>query len=340
MKIGKISETVLKRSVLNQISYQSSEIIKGADVGADCAFFENVESEYSVFSTQTITFPVHDAIKYAIIAAANNIAAGGGVTVGVLLALTLPADTEEEQLKKIMRLADDTCADMGLQIMGGHTEVSAGVINPVINVTAVGRARKNICEKSVHKNHCVMQSADKELAGYGIVVSKWIGLEGSTMLVHHREKEVSKRLPDTMIERLKGFGKYLSIIPEAATAVESGVSIMHDVRGGGIFGALWELSQRVGTGLEIDLKKIPVKQETIELCEKLHINPYELLSGGALLMCTDNPAVLLDNLNKQGIPATLIGSLAKHNDKVVYNDGEVRHLERSGKDEIYRAFNE
>ena len=48
---------------------------------------------------------------------------------------------------------------------------------------------------------------------------------------------------------------YLSVLSEAAVAVRSGVSAMHDVTEGGIFGALWEMAEASGVGLEIDLKK-------------------------------------------------------------------------------------
>ena len=77
---------------------------------------------------------------------------------------------------------------------------------------------------------------------------------------------------------------YLSIRSEAAVAAKSGVAAMHDLSEGGVFGALWELGQCSGVGLEIDLKKIPIRQETIEICEFFDLNPYKLLSGGSLLL--------------------------------------------------------
>ena len=46
---------------------------------------------------------------------------------------------------------------------------------------------------------------------------------------------------------------------------------MHDVTEGGIFGALWEMAEASGVGLEIDLKKIPIRQETVEVCEFFYI---------------------------------------------------------------------
>ena len=38
MRTGKISESILKRSVLRLIKSHRDEVIKGAEVGGDCAF--------------------------------------------------------------------------------------------------------------------------------------------------------------------------------------------------------------------------------------------------------------------------------------------------------------
>lgn len=47
----------------------------------------------------------------------------------------------------------------------------------------------------------------------------------------------------------KGFKEYLSVIPESKIAMEVGVSAMHDVTEGGVFGALWELGEASGVGI-------------------------------------------------------------------------------------------
>lgn len=83
-----------------------------------------------------------------------------------------------------------------------------------------------------------------------------------------------------------------------AVAVKSGVSAMHDVTEGGIFGALWEMAEASGVGLEIDLKKIPVRQETIEICEFFGINPYQLISSGCMLMAAEDGNLLVRELEK------------------------------------------
>ena len=120
--------------------------------------------------------------------------------------------------------------------------------------------------------------------------------------------------------------------------MQVGVSAMHDVTEGGIFGALWEMAEASGVGLCVDLKKIPIRQETIEICEFFNLNPYQLISSGSMLIGTDHGSQLVDALAKEGIHASVIGKAVEGNDRVIFNDGEKRFLEPAKADELYRAF--
>ena len=122
--------------------------------------------------------------------------------------------------------------------------------------------------------------------GQDIVLSKWIGLEGTAFLAKCNGEKLYGRYPAYLVEEAAAFDRFLSIIPEAATAMKSGVCAMHDASEGGILAALWELAEGAGVGLTIDLKKLPIRQETVEVCECLGANPYELMSGGCLIMTT------------------------------------------------------
>ena len=99
---------------------------------------------------------------------------------------------------------------------------------------------------------------------------------------------------------------------------------------------MYELAKRMGVGLSIDLKKIPVKQETIEVCEFFDLNPYELLSGGSLLVVTKDGESLVEKLAEENINAAVIGKTTPGNDKVVVNDDETRFLEPAKADEIFK----
>lgn len=322
MKKGKVSESVLKRSVFKYVS-TSEAVKKGAAIGSDCAFLEWKE-EVAV-STQTVTFPVKDAVGLAIYAAVNNLAAGGSRAEAVTLAITLPEEAEEARLKELMKQAQEVCGTLEVTIAGGHTEAVPQVRSAIVTATALG---KPLPDK-------LIQNPKEDL---DVVMTKWTGLEGTMVLAREREQELLTRYPLSIITEAKGFEKYLPVIPEAATALKSGVYAMHDARGGGVFGALWELSRSMNVGLTIELKRIPVRQETIEICEFYELNPYELLSGGSLLIAAKEGKKLVEDLARERIPAVVIGKTTRSNDKVLINEDETRYLEPAKPDELYKIL--
>lgn len=323
MRPGKISENVLKRSVLKKIKTHRKEVVSGAGIGKDCAILAFGE-EQTVLSVTPVTAPVTELSSYAIPMVLNNIAVAGAHPVGVMLSILLPEETEETELRQIMEQAEEVCHAWNVEIMGGHTEVTSVVAKPVMTVTGVGR-----------KEAARAGFPQGIKANQDIVVSKWIGLEGTARLAKEHKEELCSKYPVRMIEEAAGYDKYLSVIPEAATAMKSGVCGMHDVSRGGIFGALWEMASGAGVGLEVDLKKLPIKQETVEICEFFELNPYELLSGGCLIMVTEDGNGLVSALAREEIPAVIVGRTTDSNDRILYNEDEKRYLDMPKTDQIY-----
>lgn len=356
MKTGKIPENILKRSVLGRIKNHRNEttgtkegnellkslpcsIKKGAGAGEDCAFLawgntdllDRGEKEGFVMavSTQTVTLPVKRGAYLAVMAAVNNLAASGAAASAVTLSLTIPEKMEEGGLRALMDQAEECCRELNVQVIGGHTEVSTAVLSPIVTATAIGSAAEKCCGYEE-------RAGAKRTDNLDIVMSKWIGIEGTAIIVREKEEELLKRFSSRFLTMAKEQERYLSVTSEAAIALKSNVYAMHDVRNGGIFGALWELSQKLGVGLSINLKKIPVRQETIEICEVFNLSPYELLSGGALIMVTEDGFGLVRQLEEAGITAALIGRTDQSNDKVVTNGEETRYLGMPGPDEIFK----
>lgn len=327
MKIGKVSESVLKRSILKQIKTKREEIVNGAGVGEDCAILSFGKTEDCAVCTESLVIHNGRSVRHAVIKAANNLAAGGAEPVGVLIAAVLPEKAEEADIKTLMTEAEAVCAELNMQLSGGHTEISEAVNSPLLTVTGIG---KRIADDAGTKRQAEQRQC------MDIVVTKWIGLEGTAILAKEKEADLLSKYPTHLVEEAKHFEKYLSVVPEAAIAVKSGAFVMHDASEGGIFGALWELAQRLGVGLEIDLKKLPVKQETIEVCEFFDVNPYELLSGGSLLIATEHGSDLVRALEKEQIHAVVVGKTTDNNDRVVINEEERRFLEPRKTDEIHK----
>ena len=325
MRSGKISESVLTRSVLRKIKTERKEVVCGAGIGVDCAVLSFDDGEDSVFSTNPVSAPADMVCVYGVNRALNNVAAAGAEPVGILLSAMLPEELEEKELQNMMAQAEEICSRYHVQIAGGHTEVTGAVRQPVLTVTGIGKRKKeDVSGRSVKP-------------GQDVVVSKWLGLDGTVRIAREHRTELLTRYPARMIEEAAGFEQFFSVIPEAAAARKSGVCGIHDVSQGGIFGALWELANGAGVGLEIDLKKLPVRQETIEICEFFNLNPYELSSAGCLLMTSEDGNALAAALEKEGIPAVVVGKTTDGNDRVLYNEEERRFLEPPKTDALYKT---
>ena len=321
MRPGQFSESVLKRSVLKQIKTKRDEVIRGAEVGEDCAFFSFEKKEGTLVTTAPVIVEEFEDIALSLTAVVNNVAAAGGEPVGVMVSAVLPDKILESVVQRLSGEIERACHSLNLQIAGGNTTINKAVNKPVLNFTIFGKKDK--------EKHAAFHEYK---AGQDILVTKWIGLAGTSILAKKEQKKLEERLPLYIVENGILFYKDVSVLGESRIAMEVGVSGMHDVSRGGIFSALWELAEKGNVGIEVDLKKIPVRQETIEICEVLGVNPYELYGAGSLIIVSDKGNQLLHELEKQQIPAAIVGKITEENGKVVLNGEEIRYLDRPKND--------
>lgn len=330
MNSGKVSESVLKRSVLKYVQknqravQQSCQLITEATVGTDAACFDISGKTTLAMASAVVIGRSRMAVTEAVINACNNLISSGAEALGAEISIIMPEAVYESELRHMMEEAEAYATAQHITILGGHTMVSSHVEETVVSVTAFGQTgdwRPTAAQ-----------------AGMDVVVSKWIGLQGTGRIAQTKKEELEKRLPARMVKEAGAYSRYLSVHDEARIAMEHGVCAMHDISGGGIFRAVWELAEAAETGIRVDLKKIPVKQETIEICEIFGLNPYELLSGGAMLFVTEHGEALVDRLAQAGILGTVIGRLTDNHDRIIVTKGEdgeeIRFLDRPRTDEI------
>lgn len=326
MKIGKLPETMLKRSVLKQIGHRRNDIIMGPSIGLDCAAVAAGEEAF-VLSGDPITGTTKGLGRQGVLITANDIAASGAEPVGVMLTLLLPPEITEAEIKMIMQDAEKACAELNMEILGGHTEITEAVVRPLITVTGIGRASS---DRLVDPSRCK--------PGDCLIATKWIGIEATAILAKERKELLQERFSESFLQQAMDMEQYLSIVPEAGIAAEFGAKLMHDITEGGIFGALWEIGEAASCGLEADLKKIPIRQETVEICEFFDVNPYQIMSSGSLLIVAEHGEALVVELAKNGIPASLIGRLTEGKAKTLHGLEEVRYLDRPRTDMLYDAL--
>ena len=139
MKIGKVSETVLKRSVFKQIRHRREDVLIHAGIGEDCTALTIAPDEAIVLSTDPITGAASEMGMLAVHITANDIASSGAEIVGILVSIILPDGAREIVLKRLMQEIETTCRELNIEVMGGHTEVSAVVNQPLVTITGVGK---------------------------------------------------------------------------------------------------------------------------------------------------------------------------------------------------------
>ncbi len=332
MKIGKVSQNPLKRSILQQIKTKQENVLVGAGLGEDCAIFsfekgvcrgendKHVMISNVLEGTGSVDFLLTEGMNRLVVKGAKPIAAG--------LQILLPKDCEEEVLKGIVAEAEGFCSQWKIQLAQAASRVSAAVNAPIMTAVSYGIA------ESGEDYHTVKAAAP----GQDIVVSKWIGLRGSVLLTKTYREDILKRYPRWICDEAEGFTQYLSVAREAAAAIKSGVCAILNVSEGGILSSLWELAEGAGVGLTIDLKKLPIRQETVEICNHLNVNPYELWAGGCLLMTAADGQGLVDALAAEGIPAVIVGRTTDSNDRLILNEDEVRYLDRPHPDSLYEKI--
>ncbi len=327
MKNGKITDTVLKRSVLSVLSHRHPGVIKPPNTGEDCSVIEDGD-DYIVMSTDPITGATEDVGRLSVHVTVNDLASSGAEPVGVLLSILLPEGTKESALKSMMEDAEAAAEECGIDILGGHTEITPAVNRVIITATGIGRADK-----------LRLTPTSGARSGDSLVLTKWVGLEGTSIIAKEKREQLMNRLPEALVTEASRFDRYMSVLPEARVAASLGAHAMHDVTEGGIFGALWEIAEASGLGVTADIRKIPIRQETVEICEFFDISPYLLISSGSMLIAIPDGETLVLALEKEGIHSAVIGRMTpEKNRRIVHMDETDRVLTEPEPDELYKVI--
>ena len=329
MKVGNVSQTVLRRSILKQLHTRREESIIQPSVEEMCAAIRIEEDEQVVFTNTSLFGDEKDLAVFAMAHVLNDLWTRGAEPIGVNISILLPPHAYESRLKAMISYAEEVAEGQRIQILNAKAEVSPVLSKSLVTVLGIGKEKKEgLLQSSMGK------------AGQDVVLVNWIGLEGMLRILREKREELSKRFVPAFLHQIEEQQQYLLAGDELRIAKEFGVSAMHQITEGGILAALWNLAEASETGIDVDLKKIAIKQETIEVCEHFHLNPYQMTSAGSILLVTHDGEVLVSRLEKNGKKATVIGRLTDRNEKVIWNDAEKRFVDRPAQDELLKIYME
>lgn len=331
LKAGKLDSDILQKIVIDAIDFKRPEVKVRAGIGEDCATIDFGQYD-CVISTDPITAAVNDIGRLAINISCNDIASNGIEPLGITLAVMLPVGTEIEDIKTIMAQAGQAAKEAGVEIVGGHTEITDAVNKPVIVSTAFGRAISDASAK-----------ASDMMAGDYILMTKWAGLEGTGIIASDKAQELAEAgIGQGEIEAAKALMEHTSVVKEGVLAGKIGTHGMHDVTEGGILGATWEMCHIAGLGCELDEKQIPVLDITRSISKVYGINHLRLISSGCMLIIApkDKKDDIIKVCQEAEIDISCIGIIKEADAGMAMKtlDGQLVEITPPEADELYKAL--
>ena len=329
LQTGKLDSDLLKSLIFGKIRYRNDDVKVRPGIGEDCAVVGFGEYD-CIMSTDPITAAVADIGRLAIHITCNDIASNGVQPLGIMLAVMLPEGTTEEDVAHIMGQAADTAVDVGVEIIGGHTEVTPSVNQPVIVSTAIGKAAADGYQKG-----------DDMTEGDVIMITKAVGLEGTGILALDRREELADVLTEEELDRAVSFLDRVSVVKEGVAASKVGTHGMHDITEGGLLGAVWEMCQIAGLGAEIYEEKIPMEPETAKVCRHFGVDPLRMISSGSMMIIV--PAHLekemYEAMGYSNVNIASVGKIMPIESGVKIRRGEsLETVEPPTTDELYKAL--
>lgn len=324
MEIGKLPNNTLKDSIISTINIKNKDVIIGPGIGEDCtiiSFGDNV----CVMTTDPVTAAQSNAGTIGVHICCNDIASAGVKPLGIMVTVLVPPSSELKDIESVMKEINQASDDLGIDVLGGHTEVTDAVNRIVLSITAIGKGRIN---------EFVTTGGAK--AGDDVIVTGFAGLEGTAILSKDYEAYLISKLGKEIVISAQALLKSLSVVKAGLLCSEYGVNAMHDATEGGIIGAVWEVAEASGLGVCIHKNRIPIKKETIKICSELNINPYRLISSGSMIIARSDGEALCSHLKENGIEAAVIGKFTRKGMTMV-NDEIEEEIMPPEADEIYKV---
>lgn len=302
LPLGKLSPELLA-DLLAAAPTDDPSVVVGPGIGMDCAVVE-LGGRLLVCKSDPVTFVTDHLGDYLVRVNANDVATTGAVPRWLLLTLLLPeAATDVALVQEIMAQTGEACREMGITLIGGHTEVTHGLDRPVAVGALLGE---------VERDRLVTPKGARP--GDRILLTKGVPIEGTAILAQEFPKWLRPVLGEAGLSEALAFlhRPGISVVSDARLAMEAGeVSAMHDPTEGGLAAALWELAEASGRRLRVDLQAVPVPEVSARICDALGIDPMATIASGALLLtaAAADAAGIVTALEGQDIPCAEIGEV-------------------------------
>ncbi len=325
--VGKLSHERLAALLTQLPGRRSRDLLVGPAIGEDAAAVAVGEHDL-VVATDPVTFAADRAGWYAVHINANDVATMGARPKWFQACVLMPTESSVT----IRAVFDDVaaaCRELGVAVLGGHTEVTAGLANPVVIGTMMG----------VTQRGGLIRTAGARV-GDAVVLTKSAGIEATAIMARECGERLGGSIGRQVLARAARFlfAPGISVVREAMAATRAGATAMHDPTEGGVLTGLWEMAQAACRRFVVDVAAVPVVAETRLLCEKLGIDPLRVIASGCLLITirADKADGLRRRLRRMGIDAAIVGNVRRGQAGLFDTRGKA--IAVSATDEIAKLF--
>lgn len=330
---GKLPGNLLARLISDYRTPADDAVIVEAGYGFDAAAL-SIGGETVLVKSDPITFATDGAAHYLVAVNANDIACMGGIPRWMTVVALFPEhSTNVELVERHFADLQEACLQSGITLIGGHTEITLGLDRPLLIATMLGTAGPT-----------GLLVPGEASVGDELYVTKWIGLEGTSILAQERSGVLTGVFGEESVALAADLihNPGISIVKDARLALESGVvTALHDPTEGGLATAIHEMADASGLGASVNRECIPIRPDTAAFCSHFNIEPLGLLSSGALLIGAKpgSERALQAALSPVGIQLSRIGTLTGAESGInIDTDGDSFPLPRYDADELTRVL--
>ncbi len=329
MKAGKLPQDLLA-ALLERLP-DDPRVLLGPGIGRDAAAIDAGDGRVLVAKADPITFATDQIGRYAVQVNANDVACLGAKPTWFMATVFLPEDASEQMAKEIFEQILSTCQELGVVLIGGHTEITIGLDRPIISGAMLGETTQ---EQLIRP--------DAAQPGDHVLLTAGIAIEGTAILAREAPDALrAAGVGEEIIERAAGLllEPGISVVAAAQAACATGhVRALHDPTEGGLVTALAELAYAAGLQANLSREKVTILPETAEICGKLALDPLGLLASGSLLIVVDGAACddVIASLREGGAVAAHIGDLTTGDPGAIIDRLSQQPLPRFERDELAR----
>jgi hydrogenase expression/formation protein HypE len=339
---GKIPQDVFLRTVYPHLGFRRRGVIVGPSPGVDCSIIKISKDRVLALSTDPLSYipelGAEDSAYLSVCSLTADLVTTGLKPQYATLDLNLPPQMGARNFADYWKEVSDQLQRLGVSIVAGHTGIYEGCDYTIVGggtLLSVGPARRYVTSSGGR-------------AGNRLILTKGAALEGSAVLAKVFPRTVSERAGEEACRQAGRMFRQISVFDDALSAASvglrnAGVTAMHDVAEGGVFGALLELAEASSLGIRVHKERIPVPEASRRICEAFGLDPYTTLGGGALLIaCVQSrEKLVLRALNGAGINAATIGELTLRSmGNILVEDGREARLKAERSDKYWRVYSE